>query len=185
MRTRNRRRPDQRSDLGQILFGGTGWLFADLMLAIAMAFLVANTVGTVRPPPPPHHHPQPKPKVTKRPVPALDLKYVNIKLKIDPNGLLAGSPAAVNAVRRTIRGEKSLASRRAGLVLLFGGDNPQDSALAESLDRAVHKILAELGKDNFVFKVAVYRNFLGLNEPATVFQLNIYLFKTSSTTQGG
>jgi hypothetical protein len=182
MRTRSRRRTDQLGNSGHSLFGSTGWLFADLMLAIAMAFLVATTVGTTPPPQKPHHQPAPKHPVAKKPEAALDLNYVNIPMTVDPGGLLSGSPAAIAAVRSKILGNQRLRSRRAGLVLLFGGDpqnSPDSYKQAQELDRAVWKILQGLGQDNFVFQVAVPRDFVNIDTPTTSFQLNIYLFKTS------
>ena len=107
MRTRSRRRIGPRIDSGHVLFGGTGWLFADLMLAIAMAFLVATTIGFPlsphRPPPSTPHHKLPaKHAVIKPPQPALDFKYVTINLRIDPAGLLANDPTATASIRNQV-----------------------------------------------------------------------------------
>ena len=182
MRTRSRRRADQPGHSGHSLFGSTGWLFADLMLAIAMAFLVATTVGTTSPPKPPAPSPSAsKSPTVKKPQPALDLKYVTINLKINPAGLLSGSSSAISAIRQQVRGSPGLSSRRAGLVLLFGGDpqdNPASYKQAQDLDMAVWKILQGLGQENFVFQVAVSRDFVNIGAPTTAFQMNIYLFKT-------
>jgi len=181
MRTRSRRRTDQLGNSGHSLFGSTGWLFADLMLAIAMAFLVATTVGTTSPPKPPAPSPSAsKSPTVKKPQPALDLKYVTINLKIDPAGLLSGSSSAISSIRRQVRGWPGLNSRRAGLVLLFGGDpqdNPASYKQAQNLDMAVWKILQGLGQENFVFQVAVPRDFVNIGARTTAFEMNIYLFK--------
>jgi len=54
MRRRYQRRTAVRySTSGHSLFGGTGWLFADLLLALALAFLLATTVGSAPPKTPP------------------------------------------------------------------------------------------------------------------------------------
>ncbi len=193
MRTRNRWQTAQRSDSGQSLFGGTGWLFADLMLAIGMAFLVAATLGF--PPPahtPPHQnqkHPG-TPPVTKPPLPALDFSYVTINLNVDPAGLAGNKPTAIASVRNQILGSGELKSRCAGqpeagcvgLVLLFGGDPDSTTeaySYAQSLDAAMWNVLEGLGQEKLYFQRAINRNFVNIGAPATAFELNIYVFKTS------
>lgn len=181
MRTRTRRRASQRGvSVGHSFFGGTGWLFADLMVALAMVFLVATTVGFAKPTPPPAPHPVPtKSPVPKRPEPALDLNYVTITINnLDYNGLLNDSSSAITLVRHAVLGNPQVRSRRAGLVLLFGGDNPQND-LAISLDKKISQILTSLGGQGYVFQVAVYRDFVDLAQPLSNFHMDIYLFKTS------
>jgi hypothetical protein len=184
MRRRTRSRSFGQSDVGHSFFGGTGWLFADLMVALAVVFLVATTVGFPTPPKPkPASAHQPAPKKSpdaKQPEPALDLTPVTVTINnLDYNGLLNNSPAALNSVRNAILGDARVRSRRAGLVLLFGGDNPQDDTLALNIDGKVQQILKSLGAQNVLFQVAVYRNFLDLAQPPSNFHMDIYLFKTS------
>jgi hypothetical protein len=186
MRTRSRWQAAQRGNFARhSFFGGTGWLFADLMVALAMMFLVATTVGFPSPPEPkptpaPAHHPVPaKSKPPNRPGPALDLNYVTITISnLDYNGLLNNSSAATASVRNAVLGNAAVRGRRAGLVLLFGGDNPQN-ALAVSLDQKISQILTGLGRQNYVFQVAVYRDFVDLAQPLSDFHMDVYLFKTS------
>jgi len=115
--------------------------------------------------------------VLHTPPPALKLHPVHVYLQVDPQGLLSRSPRAMASVRSQVLRVPDLASRRAGLVLLFGGDS-QGEALAYSLDRRVSTVLSDLGKGNFVFQKTVYRNFLQVGGPPTVVQLDIYLFKS-------
>ncbi len=174
----------QGGDVGHSFFGGTGWLFADLMVALAVVFLVATTVGFPAPPKPAAaHHPAPGKPAAKHPEAALDLNPVTIKItNLDYNGLLNNSPTVINSVRNAIRGNAGVRSRQAGLVLLFDGANsqdPSDQALAIDVDRKVQRILRSLGAQNILFQVAVYRNFLDLTEPPSNFHMDVYLFKTS------
>jgi hypothetical protein len=155
------------------VFGGTGWLFADLMLALVMAFLVANTVG--RPPdPPPVETPEPPAPV---PAPVLDLEPVTVRLVVDAAGLHRGDPAAVEAVRAQLRGDPRLASRRAGLVLSFGGAKDDNHARAIQAATDVAMVMAGLGDEGYVFKGAVHRPFLALNEPADIVEVDVYVFE--------
>jgi hypothetical protein len=193
---RFRRRVGVRVDSGHLLFGGTGWLFADLMVAIAMAFLVATTVGF-----PPIVHRVGKHPTSSHPIeapqPALDFNYVTIDLAIDPTGLLNQEPAVTASIGSQILQNASLKSKCAnepqsgcvGLVLLFGGD-PQSSlgsdySYAESLDKSMWRLLQGLGQNGIYFRRAINRNFINFGGLTTEFELNIYVFKKSlSTTQG-
>ena len=185
MRRRTRSRaPGQNGNADHSFFGGTGWLFADLMVALAVVFLVATTVGFPAPPKSAAaHHPAPKKPAAKHPQAALDLNPVTITVtNLDYNGLLSNSPAAINSVRIAILGNASVRSRRAGLVLLFDGANAQDPSgqrLALTVDGEVQRILRNLAAQNILFQVAVYRNFLDLAKLPSDFKMDVYLFKTS------
>jgi hypothetical protein len=176
------------------MFGGAGWLFADLMLALAVAFLVADTVRTPPPPSPPTavqsgpavhpRSPSPSPPTPSASPsgPALDFHDINYTLTVDPVGLQAGSASAEASVHAQVAGISRLTGRRVGLVLLFAGD-PDPENLTEydaaiSLDQKMAKVLTGLSiHGELVFQVAVYRDFINyFSKPGKV-QLNIYLFK--------
>ena len=193
MKTRFRRRAGLRADSGHLLFGGTGWLFADLMVAIAMAFLVASTVGF----PPVHHKAvksrshQPARHVVKPPQPALDFGYVTIELTIDPTALLNRDASLADSVRSQVGKSGKLKAKCAdepepgcvGLVLLFGGDPQVTSGIAYSyaqrLDTAMGTVLQGLGQQGFYFQRAIFRNFVNYGAQTTKFELQIYVFKPS------
>jgi hypothetical protein len=187
-RSYRRQAAAEESAIGHSLFGSTGWLFADLLLALAVVFLVATTVGTA-PLPTPKKHPAAstthkvtqakKPNTGKRQPPPLDLDFYNITFTInDPSGLIAGSPSAVAAVRASIVGAtRRWDNRSAGIVLLYGGD---ESGLDyKQLDDAVTKILQDLGKTEPLFRVAKYRDFLD-QSAASYFSMDIYLFSRTT-----
>lgn len=181
MRRRYRRRPSARyGNGGHAIFGGTGWLFADLLLALALAFLLANTVGAQPPKPSPTTSTSHKDKAKKagHPEAALDLKYIDITVH-DVNSYAAagGSPSAIAPILSAIRKEGHLNGRSAGLVLLFDGDDGGGFPQWETLDMKVWKFLK--GQDTSLFKVAVPRYFLQTGGPSSTVELQVYLFKQS------
>jgi hypothetical protein len=162
------------------MFGTIGWLFADLMLALAMAFLVATTVGQ---PPPPKAAPAP---TTARPSttaanppnePVLELNPVSLKVLIDWQALLGGDPVVTAALQQQIQSEAALAGRRAGLVLTFGGASGGKEGLGKSIAERVNSVLTELGGQGFVFNGAVYRAFIDTGAPQEELTIDVYLFK--------
>jgi hypothetical protein len=183
MRRRYQRRTAVRhSTSGHFLFGGTGWLFADLLLALALAFLLATTVGSLPPKTPPHHRPSPSPSPSgshpKQP-PALELDPVSITFTIaDPAGLVAGSSTAVAAVRGTILQKiGGIKDRNAGIVLLYGSN--ESSPGYEQVDEAVENILKGLsGAGPLFHQQTRYRSFLNLHSPDE-FSMDVYLFGTT------
>lgn len=183
MRRKYQRRTAVRhSTSGHFLFGGTGWLFADLLLALALAFLLATTVGSA-PKPPPLHRPTPSPSPSpsgshpKQP-PPLELDPVSITFTIaDPAGLVTGSSTAVAAVRSTILQKiGGIKGRSAGIVLLYGSDQ---SSNYEAVDEAVENILKGLsGVGPLFHQQTRYRSFLNLRSPDQ-FSMDVYLFGTT------
>jgi hypothetical protein len=165
---------------GHYLFGGAGWLFADLLLALAMAFLLATTVGSPPPKTPPKVHPAHQPSSHPKQPPPLELDPVHIKFTIaDPDGLVTGSSSAVAAVRATIlKMTGGIKSRSAGIVLLFGSNSSYPSY--EQVDQAVENILKSLSGTGQIFDAQTrYVPFLSLLGP-TQFSMDVYLFSTTS-----
>jgi hypothetical protein len=186
MRKKYRRRTGiQYGDSGHSLFGVTGWLFADLLLALALAFLLATTVGST---PPKTPKPQKSVRVTHTPVPThtkqpppLQLTPVHITFSIaDPVGLADGSKTAVNAVRNTIIQKiRGIRNRSAGIVLLFGGYNSQYPTY-EQMDQEVENVLKSLSSTDSLFhRETQYQSFLNLVSAGT-FVMDIYLFSGTS-----
>ena len=187
MATRYRRRA-RRGDFGHSLFGGTGWLFADLMLALALVFLLATTVGTTppaaKPPPTPTPTPRvtpsvtPTPKKSGQPQPALSFKYVTVTLTITPSDVMANNASAVNAIRSTVTTWPGLPGHLAGLVLLYAGDDNGAYPAWKALDNKMWEILKSV--DPSLLRVAVDRPFVTHGGSSGTFQFDVYLFKTSS-----
>lgn len=163
------------------VFGSTGWLFADLMVAIAMAFLVANTVGARSPHHKPHP-PRPKPPVCSQP--ALNRnKPVKVTLSINPAGLISNVQSAQAAVRQQVRHTAGLATKRAGFVIIYTG-NAETSDYALTVDTAIKRVLSGLGHQNFVFQKAVYLDEQLIGSAPASSQLEVYLFEPETCTTG-
>ena len=141
-----------------------------------MAFLVANTVGR---PPDPTTRSVTTPVVTAPAVAArvLELHPVPERLVVEPAGLHRGDPAAIDAVRAQLRADQRLASRSAGLVLSFGGADDGNNARAIQAANDVATVMSGLGDEGYVFKDAIYRPFLALNEPRDIVEVDVYVFK--------
>ena|SRR3989442_8866259 len=177
------RKPDRRFRMRDTVLL-CGWLFADLLLALAVIFLSANTVG-VKPGAIPTSIPtstaRPSPTrtvATPTPLPRLELSKYRINLTIDSNGLLNGSPSAINDLKQKIQGQAVLQGRTAGLVIVYGGapDVTQVSR-AEAVATKVIGVLVSLGNSGFVFtKTSYYDPLYILYGDANTTVLDIYLF---------
>jgi hypothetical protein len=167
-----------------------GWLFADLLLALAMLFLIANTVA---PPVKANRTPTPTPTIRPKPTPsptptlaALNTYYYDICLQVDPTKLIPGPPdlGAMQAIKNQLRSDPFLRKpgRQAGLVIPYGGtpdDLPDHEATGRMVADQVVVVLKSLGKDGFVFTRAAYHeslNDIGGNYSYNIVELQIYLF---------
>jgi hypothetical protein len=163
----------------------SGWLFADLLLALAVIFLAANTVG-IKPKPIPTPTPRPivSPTPTQTPTPTpeprLDFAYHRITLtNVDFNGLLNNSSSAINDVEQQLRSQNVLHGRSVGLAIVYGGA-PTDGDITQAfaISDKVYAILRSLGHSNFAFQRASYYDHLYVlgNDPGTVV-IDVFLFK--------
>ncbi|WP_113705627.1 hypothetical protein [Nonomuraea lactucae] len=177
-----------RREPGNLVFGTIGWLFADLMVALVMAFLVATTVGGQKPEAPP---PEPSPTMTPTPTPSptptptptvepgIEQRPVKVTLRgVDWAGLLAGSKAAEADLRRKIQAKEQLKDRHAGLVLAFGGGGAQDRDRAQNIARKANAVFKKLGKQNFsVFHGTVFVPYVNFYNSMSTVSLDVYMFK--------
>lgn len=185
--TRRRRRRSPESHTGNVVFGSIGWLFADLMFALAMAFLVATTVG--QPPRPASVTSSPSPSLaaastptpSRSVEPALELEPVVMTVTVNWRGLLDGNRAARQSLADVVRGNPALSGRRAGLVLAYGGaptDSSGDVDRAQAVAGRAGDVLRQLGKGRFVFlRTAYHEPFISLGKDPGYVKLEIYLFK--------
>lgn len=152
-----------------------GWLFADMLLALAMVFLTANTFS-IKPPP----TPSPTPTVEATPItpPRLEQGYHRFTINVDPKGLLSGSQSASDAVVRQVKAQSFLRGRSVGLIIVFGGA-PGIAQIGIGLDIAnkVYDILQNLGKNDDTFKnTSRYDPLYVLGNQANVVSIDIFLF---------
>jgi len=155
----------------------SGWLFADLLLALAVIFLSANTVG-VKPRVIPTSIPTPTARPSPTPLPRLELSRYRITLTIDSNGLLNDSPSAINDLKQKIRGQAVLRGRTAGLVIVYGGaPDVTQVTRAQTVVTKVISVLVSLGNEGFVFtRTSYYDPLYILNGDANTTVIDIYLF---------
>src|SRR6266446_9227880 len=120
---------------GRNMFSIAGWLFADMLLAMMMIFIVASTTSVTIPP-------KTKLTPTSRALPRLELKFHRFTIDVDPNGILNDAPDAIAAVKNQVRSQAFLKGRSAGLVVVYGGA-PDDTYISTALAIAekVYKIL--------------------------------------------
>jgi hypothetical protein len=177
----NDRRSTRRS-----IFPTAGWLFADLLLALAVIFLSANTIGLklkVIPKPTPTItialSPSPIPTtITPTPLPRLELNKNRLVLSINPNGLLNNSQDAINNLKGEVRSQAILQRRTAGLVIAYGGaPDIKQINRAQDIATKVIAILQSLGSGDFVFtRTSYYDPLYILYSTDTVTTIDIYLF---------
>jgi hypothetical protein len=156
-----------------------GWLFADLLLALAMLFLAANTFA-IKPLPP---KPTPTPTQvlatpTPIPLPRLELKFHEFSLNVDPNGLLNNDPAAIASVKQQVKAQAILNGRSVGLVIAYGGaPGDNDIGTAQAVAGKVYDVLKILGKERFAFgRASYYSTLYLLGGKSTIVVLDVYLF---------
>jgi hypothetical protein len=161
----------------------SGWLFADLLLALAVIFLSANTVGVkpkviATPIPTPTPTPTLAPTPSPTPLPRLELHKHTIVVSIDANGLLNNSPDAINSLKQEMRAQSILRGRSVGLVIAYGGAS-DDSQIgkAQAVAVKVMSVLMSLGSGGFAFSRASYYDPLYLlGGDINTAVIDVYLF---------
>ena len=161
-----------------------GWLFADMLLALAMLFLTANTITVIKQPTPtPTATPTPTPtallKPTPTPVPRLETVSHRIEITISADGLLAGSSDATNSVKQQLRAQSILQKRDVGIAIVYdGAPNASDISRSQSIDDKIYEILRQLGQDGFAFsRASYYDDLFVLGTPQSQVSIDVYLFK--------
>jgi hypothetical protein len=156
----------------------SGWLFADLLLALSVIFLVNNTAfhAPARPRPTPT---PPVVAVTATPTPVPHLELTPYRIKININGSNSG-----NMVRQQVQHDKNLQGRRVGLVIIYtGAPTDNDIGIAQQTDEQIKASLQSL--DTSGFSAASYydrsdltpsTDLYVLDQPSSFVMLDIYLF---------
>ncbi len=172
-----------RGDLKNFFSISAGWLFADLLLALAMVFLASNTFVYTRPAvkPTPTHPSTPTP-VTRR---ILESNYCRILLDDrDPNKLSNDTQFAIATLEPQITSIGFLRDRQAGLAIAYGGlDNILDQdqqTRGFNMAKTTYAVLQDLGSKEqspvITFKTTSYYEplFTGFFSSRTV-EIDIYL----------
>lgn len=166
-----------------------GWVFADLLLALAMLFLLANTFGIPKPTKP---KPTPTPIPTMIPTPSpthnallLQQHRWTLTLSVDnPNSLQNGDTGAKAALSQEIRAKITgmhLQSRRAGFAIVYGGAHDDGQiGEAEAIAQQTYNVLDDLGRQKFVFCGTLhYDTLYVLGGSLTTVVIDFYLFDPS------
>lgn len=157
----------------------SGWLFADMLLALFVIFLSANTVG-VKPQPIPTPVPTviPTPTPTPQPLLRLELDKHHLRLAIDPNGLLSDSPGAQQSLEQEVQAQTFLQNRTVGLVIAYGNAaDPSQIRTAQTLAQKVMHVLQVLGNQNFAFtRTSYYDPLYSLYNDPNFTEIDLYLF---------
>jgi hypothetical protein len=146
----------------------SGWLFADLLVALAMLFFTTSI--DVKPIP---VTPPPRPTA----LPRLELVRRRIRVNIDPYGILQNDPGAIKRVKQQVQAQGFLHHRRVGFVIVYGGA-PNVGLIDTALNVAqkVYSILKLLGKGSAFAQSSYYDPLYVLGGNFTIVILDIYLF---------
>jgi hypothetical protein len=157
-----------------------GWLFADLLLVLAMLFLAANTMGIHPPPPPTIPTPTPTPQKV---LAQLEQKHYPFTVYVDTAALLHGDRKAANSVTQQIANQPFLKGRSAGLIIVYGrahadciGEGAYDIA------KKVYQLVHQLGRSDSTFsKVVDYDPLCNLRANVNAIDVDIFLFVQNNT----
>lgn len=177
------RKRTTKADLRGSFSMSAGWLFADLLLVLAMLFLAANTMG-IHPPPPP---PTPTPVVHVTP-PSKQrvLEHTYCEILIDDSNSAKFS-SDLNFAEQIFEPQimakaPYLNGRQVGLAIASGGTDANNTALGTNLATMTYRVLQDMGNKGSIFKVTSYYGALfSLGAPSRKITLDIYLIVRSDT----
>lgn len=179
------RQPNRRPRVRDTVLLG-GWLFADLLLGLAVIFLAANTIGvkiipTPTPTPTPTATPSPTPTPKPTVLPRLELSAHEFTINIaDRNALLSNSQDAVNQVIHQVKAQPFLQGRNVGLVIAYGwATDDSQIATAQAIANKIYSILGNLGQrgDPLFNRASFYKPLYVLGTPNNNSAvIDVYLF---------
>ncbi|HEY3992091.1 MAG TPA: hypothetical protein VGM01_04335 [Ktedonobacteraceae bacterium] len=152
-----------------------GWLFADLLLVLAMLFLAANTMGIHPPPPVVHATPTPTPQKVLAQLEQHDHEFT---VYVSRDAFLKNDPAAINSVKRQISGQSFLQGRSAGLIVAYGTASSNcTSEGAYTVSQDVYNVVQHLGQSNPTFsKIVDYSQLCNIRDNVNQITIDIFLF---------
>lgn len=152
-----------REDFRGSFFVSAGWLFADMLLVLAMLFLASNTLSSPRiaitRTPTVNARASVTPKPTVKPPVDLLHKQLIVVRNVNYTALVVDNPSKkdIAALADQIKNQvikQGLQNRRAGLAIAYGvaADNSNDQInKASSIAGAAYKALDVLRQQNFLF----------------------------------
>jgi len=157
-----------------------GWLFADMLLALAMLFLLANTSVMSKPSPPSELH-TPSPSLSSTPaLHALEHNYCEIRLLTsDPSKLSSNISFAISELEPLIKKQDVLRGRQVGLAIVGAGAPTYQQSDEEAAGRVasqVIKVLQDLGRKQFAFIDASYYDPISFDQASSdIIIIEVYL----------
>jgi len=155
-----------------------GWLFADLLLVLAMLFLAANTMGIHPPPPVVHVTPTPTMTPTPKVLAQLEQKYHEFMVSVDRAAFLRDDSAAMNSVKQQITSQAFLQGRSAGLIVVYGtaSSNCKGEG-AYTVSQKVYDLVQQFGQSNPTFsKIVDYSQLCNIRDNVNQITIDIFLF---------
>jgi len=158
-----------------------GWLFADLLLALAMLFLAANTVSIPKPPV------TPTPTITKIHVTAtptrtpsprvLEHNYCRIVSNVSNlNSFLNNLSSAINQLEPQINSQHFLKGRHVGIAIAYGGASDGNESRGVQAATQVYAVLRDLDSKNTPFTgTSYYEPIFTRNFGPTTVVIDVYL----------
>ncbi|HEX7734737.1 MAG TPA: hypothetical protein VF458_07735 [Ktedonobacteraceae bacterium] len=158
-----------------------GWLFADLLLALAVIFLAAQ---------PPFPKPlvptvtvtlSPTATATPQPIARLEQEPHRFIVHVDRAAFLSNNSGAVNSVRQQIVSQSFLQGRSAGLIVAFGTAGSDCTAeRAYDVAQKVYDLVQQLGQSNPAFKNTIhYDKLCNIRSDINQITIDIFLFAQS------
>jgi hypothetical protein len=167
------------------LYLTAGWLFAELLLGIAMVFLISSPGAPTTPPPTPTPTTPRPPTPTPTPQPLLDLQVQTIILSgVNTNGLVNGDASAVSTFQASVLSKLSqngIGRQCAGLVLPYVGQNGNNNyiTVGHSIKGALQALGSGASGGGAFFKVSRYHEpLLLVGQSNSDIKLEIYLYSS-------
>lgn len=162
----------------------SGWVFADLLLALAVIFLASSNNSVAF-----NLHPARTPIVTPSPTPAptqiphLETTYQSITITVNTTALLNNDPQTVANFQQQMVEQPLLQHRRVGLAIVYGIANsvaPEQTSQANQISSTVIAILK--GINNPIFAgTSYYHPVIDIDPTKDVnsVELDVFLFALS------
>lgn len=156
-----------------------GWLFADLLLALAVIFLAAQPPFPRPLAPTVIHSPTATP--TPQTLARLELNAHSFTVHVNKAAFLSNDQAALNSVKQQIASQGFLQGRSVGLIIAYGTASADCQAeRAYEMPPKVYALVQELGKSNPTFANTVsYGKLCNLRSDVNQIGIDIFLFAQS------
>jgi hypothetical protein len=158
-----------------------GWLFADMLLALSVFFIVANTqdlppLVLATPTPPPQRFILPTVSPKDMPI-TVEHTYCTISIQIDnPQEFSKDLYYAIHDLMPKIMGESVLQNRQVGIAFVAAGGGNKDIELAIAVANQTYRVMEYMGSKDIIFGNTTYYDVLTQRDDETDYiYLDVYL----------